>query len=336
MSERAAQIASHFDRQTWDEDYFSVPFATPQELKWRHQTWWERREKVLSYLRDGWLGMRHYERFANCGAMATVQYSNTLAKHRVSAVLCKSRHCEPCMRQKAGRIAGNLKDKMKACPPGSFRFITLTLRHDQLTPLKEQLTRLIKHFRALRARPVWKKTQRGGAFTIEVKHNATGWHAHLHVITEGKWCDRDTLRNEWEKITGDSFQADIRRIPDADALAGYVVKYVTKSTSPEVWDNACFAKEYMLAVKGLRTCASLGTWRGLKLTQPRPHTDDWQHVGTLHDIVNDAQAGKPWAEAVILSLRPPTEHTEHRTHRRITRTHKPTANSGEPRTPATT
>jgi hypothetical protein len=286
--------------------------ATMTELRWRHAHWWDKRERILSYLRLGWIGRTTTERFANCGAMATVEWSDVLAKHRVRAILCKSRHCEPCMRQKAGRIAGNLKEKMRTCPPGSFRFITLTLRHDTDTPLKAQLVKLIKNFRALRARPIWKKTQVGGAFTIEVKRTKNGWHAHLHVISQGKWCDRDQLRNAWESVTGDSFNADIRRIADADVLAGYVVKYVTKSTSDEVWQSEATAKEYILAIKGVRTCATLGTWRGLKLTEPKPQTDDWKEVGVLHDLLTEGTREQPWAQAIILSLRPPEANTEHK------------------------
>jgi hypothetical protein len=295
------------DRRNWD-----VPIATPSELKWRHQHWWKRRSRIAEYLSLGWIGRRIYDRFSNCGAMATVQWSAIAQRHRVSAILCKTRHCEPCMRQKAGRIAGNLKEKLKSCPPGSFRFITLTLRHDHLTRLDDQLRRLIKHFRALRARPIWKLTQRGGCFTVEVKYSAGGWHAHLHVISEGSWCDRESLRDAWSQITGDSFQADIRRIPDADALAGYVVKYITKSTSETVWDNIATAKEYLLAIKGTRTCATLGTWRGLKLTKPTHVVEDWQHVATLHDVLDSAKANQPWATAIVLSVRPPSEHTEHK------------------------
>lgn len=300
------------------EDYeprYCVPIATDRELWWRHQHWWKTREKVSVYLEAGVLGHKLWERFKNCGAMATVEWSQEAQRHRVSAVLCKSRHCEPCMRQKAGRIAGNLKEKMKACPPGSFRFITLTLRHDNATELKAQLTRLIKHFRTLRSKPVWKKSQVGGAFTIEVKWSESGWHAHLHVIAQGKWMCRDKLRDEWNAITGDSFQADIRRIPSADALAGYVVKYVTKSTSPAVWDNAAIAKEYLLAVKGLRTCSTLGSWRGLALTKPRQTITDWKHIATLHDVVEQANNKQHWATAIVLSLRPPHEKTDDKDHR---------------------
>lgn len=292
--------------------HFETPQATPSELKWRHQHWWNTREKIRNHLRTGVLGMGLYDRFSNCGAMASVQWSKQNQTHRVSAVLCKSRHCEPCMRQKAGRIAGNLKEKMRKCPPGSFRFLTLTLRHDRDTRLKPQIARILKHFRALRALPVWKKTQRGGAFTLEIKHTPNGWHPHLHVIAEGNWMSRDALRDAWIKITGDSFQADIRRIPDADALAGYVVKYVTKSTSKEVWDNDAIAKEYLEGVKGTRTCATLGSWRGLKLTEPKIKVDDWEHVASLAQVMQDAKDRQPYALAIILSLRPPTEHTEHK------------------------
>lgn len=285
--------------------------ATPEETKFRHGHWLEKRAKVNRTLLQINSSQRTVEAFEQCGSECTVEYSASLQKHRVRANHCKNRHCEPCMRARAGRLAANLKAKIEGDQKHRFRFLTLTLRHSD-APLADQIKRLYKSFSKLRATKFWKQSQRGGCFILEVKWSAKSreWHPHLHVITEGNWIKQQTLANQWRTITGDSHVVDVRCLADGKEAAHYVTKYVTKGTSDTVWDDDDAAQEWVTATKGVRTCATYGTWRGYKLLAITESAPDWTPVGTLTHIIHAADQHQPWAMAILQSLRPPGKPNE--------------------------
>jgi hypothetical protein len=161
-----------------------VPVATKRELNFRHGHWWQRRDRIVTHLGNAGTPWHTLERVKNCGANCRVQWSEQKQKRRLRASYCRCRHCEPCMRAKANLIARNLADRLGKHTRQRFRFITLTLAHTD-APLADQLRRLVKCFRKLRDSKLWKRSQAGGCFTVEVKHTGDAWHPHLHVIDEG-------------------------------------------------------------------------------------------------------------------------------------------------------
>jgi hypothetical protein len=208
------------------------------------------------------------------------------------------------MRAKANLIARNLRSKLEAGVKRNFRFITLTLKHSK-RPLAEQLARLKKCFKKLRQTPLWKKSQRGGVVTLEVKWTGHAWHPHLHIIAEGEYLSKFALSDAWKEITGDSYIVDIRQLKnDADACH-YVVKYVTKGVSPAVWNDADLAQEWIVASRSVRVADTFGNWRGYRLLKRESGVNDWKPIDTLENLINKANAGDAYALRVILELRPP-------------------------------
>lgn len=283
-----------------------VPPATNVETIFRHSHWKERRQKVRAALMSVCTGDFAMNRFDECGSECAVEYNPVLKKHRVRGNYCKCRHCEPCMRARGNKMARNLRTRLDIQANGRYRFITLTLKHND-KPLREQITRIYASFKALRATKWWKSSQRGGATVLEVKRNAksNAWHVHLHIVAEGDFIHKDDLSNAWHQVTGDSFITDIRRLDSGKDAAHYVCKYVSKGTSGDVWETPDLAAEWITATKGVRVCATFGTWRGYALMAKPAEEEGWVKVCSLNDLVHSVQRGEAWAEAALLSLRPP-------------------------------
>src|SRR5258707_21608 len=206
---------------------WQIPPASPEESGFRHGHWKARRNAITQHLMTSGTSGFALDRWINCGSEAVIQWSEQKQKYRIRANYCHCRHCEPCMRAKANKIVGNLRDRLKEKANGRSRFIPLTMKPSS-KPLKEQLDRLYKCFKHLRATPLWKESQRGGAATLEVKwnHDTREWHPHLHLIAEGEWLDQNRLSAAWHKETGDSWIVGLRALRDEAETAQYSGKYL--------------------------------------------------------------------------------------------------------------
>lgn len=282
---------------------YQVPMAARCETNFRHSCWAAKREVVLVALESAGESKWALDRFAQCGSGCVVEVSPSTKQLRLKACYCKSRHCEPCMRAKANKIAANLRNRLAQQADGRYRFVTLTLKHNK-APLQDQIRRLYASFKKLRASPAWAESQRGGAATLEVKYNAaTGfWHPHLHVISEGEFLHKRDLSNAWLRATGDSSIVDIRQLSSAADAAHYVAKYVTKGTNGDVWRIQSAAQEWIIAMKGVRTVATYGTWRGYQLLKVTPTADDWRPITTLINLYNALEQNEDWAMAILKQL----------------------------------
>lgn len=285
---------------------YIIPPAHPHETWFRHSHWKAKREKVRQAMISIGTGTFAMNRFEECGSQCVVEWSDTLQKHRIRGSFCHCRHCEPCMRAKANKLAANLRNRLEKRPNGRYRFITLTLKHSD-TPLQEQIAKLYGAFKKLRTLKLWKKSQHGGAFMLEVKWQADTrrWHPHLHIISEGNFLEQKELSAAWLQCTGDSQIVDIRCLHNEKDAAHYLCKYVTKGTSSDVWNDYNAAQEWLTATKGLRGCATFGVWRGFKLMETTELANDWQPVKMLHAICQQAQEGSLADLYLLLKLRPP-------------------------------
>lgn len=281
--------------------------ADPVETEFRHERWQGQRDKVMHAMADAGTSPSAMQRMQNCGAECLVEWSEELQRYRLRASYCRCRHCRPCAKAKGGLIAKNLKDRLAkgATKEGDrFRFITLTLRHST-APLLDQVKELYRHFRVLRRSKFWQSSQRGGAAMLEVGLNPKGeWHPHLHIIGEGDFLKQDRLANHWMKITGGSFKVDVRAIASGKDAAAYVAKYVAKGTSDAVWNDHAKAVEWIVSTRGLRSCATYGTWRGFKLlgNDPAEAANDWKPIGLLTRIFAAAAANEEWAKHLFNAL----------------------------------
>lgn len=284
--------------------------ASPEETHFRHSHWTARREKIRTTLFKSGASELQIKNWDNCGSACQILYSPSTGTVRLAANYCKCRHCQPCARAKANRIARNLKSKLQSREVEQLhrdgnaeRFVTFTLRHrnDRLAPL---IAKLFAAFKKFRKDPAWSKTQLGGAAILEVKYTAAGWHPHLHVITTGRYVDVRDLSAAWLRSTGDSSNVDIRRMDRGADACHYVCKYMTKGVSSEVWDDDSLAQEYICAMRGTRCANTFGNWRGWRLTKPTSDVTDWKPLCTLQELLRRAQHGELAAQGILMQLRP--------------------------------
>lgn len=277
--------------------------ATREELWWRHGCWWNLRQRVRESLVRTAANVFQLDRFDNCGGDCGVEYSASLNKHRLRACYCKNRHCQPCAKAKANLIARNLRNELANKPKHQHRFITLTLRHTT-TPLADQIKKLYRSFKKLRNRPLWKKSQDGGAFMLEVKHTKTGWHPHLHIISAGRFINKFELSREWREVTGDSEIVDVRSIDREKDVVHYVCRYVAKGSAVEIWQTPELADEFVISTRHVRACQTFGTWRGFRLLACPKSATDWKPIASLNKVWNAARNDEAWAVAILQSLLP--------------------------------
>lgn len=282
---------------------YHVPQAAKCETNFRHSYWKAKREMVHIALASAGESTFALDRFAQCGSGCVIEVSPSTKKLRLKACYCHSRHCEPCMRAKANKIAGNLRTKLEEDTECTYRFITLTLKHNSTT-LQEQIRRLLASFKKLRKYAVWADSQTGGAAALEVKWNpkTREWHPHLHVISAGNFLHKRDLSEGWKKATGDSTIVDIRLLDSPKDAAHYVSKYVTKGTSGEVWQDASAAQEWIIAMKGVRSCMTYGSWRGYKLLQVQEETKDWRPLTSMIELYAAMDRKEDWAIGIMLRL----------------------------------
>lgn len=272
--------------------YESMPISEDEEWL-RHHNWREKRARVKHILQHAGTGPRGMDAFQNCGAECVVEWSDTEQRYRLRGSYCHNRHCEPCQKSKASLIVANLRKKLESAPNRKYRFVTLTLRHTPDTALTDQIKRLYTCYKKLRNTKAWKRSQFGGSAMLEVKLiDNGGWHPHLHLVTEGTWVDKRELQNAWQTVTGDSFVVDIRLLNSKKDVAYYVAKYMTKGTNADVWEDDDKAIEYVCAMRGVRTCATFGCWRGYKLLAKPQSANDFKPVAFLHTIAAAARRGE--------------------------------------------
>jgi hypothetical protein len=295
-------------------EYSQADPLSDDERWFRHHNWKDKRVRVRQALADADSSINSMNAFDNCGSDCQVEWSDIHQRYRVCACYCHNRHCEPCMKAKSALITSNLRAIMAKEEKKQHRFITLTLRHND-EPLKRQIKRLYSCYKTLRSKPEWKASQKGGAATLEIKWipGTRKWHPHLHIISQGTYLSTYWLSQIWKDITGDSHMVDIRLISADKDVAYYVGKYVTKGTNAAVWEDPAVAAEWVKAVKGVRMCATFGTWRGYKLlAREKEKPGEWKTLGSLGSFVRMAANGSQQALDILRLITEQCQYNPHK------------------------
>jgi hypothetical protein len=84
-----------------------------------------------------------------------------------------------------------------------------------------------------------------------------------------------------------------------------------------VWEVPSLAQEWVLATKGLRTCATFGTWRGFRLLKPDATTmvQDWKPVALLTRTIAEASRGSQAAIDMLTHLQEALQFNPHKPRR---------------------
>lgn len=280
-------------------EYRTIP-ASEAELRFRHSSWRVQRQRVWDALLRTHASSRVLERFAECGANLIVMRRDDGNEHRLACDKCRSRYCQACGREQGAVLAENLAT---LCETDRTRFVTLTLRHNNLS-LTDQLDRLYACFLMLRRRAFWKENCPDGAALVELKlSERTGrWHVHLHCLVHGRFIDQKKLSTEWLAVTGDSSIVDVRAVSDLGDVVRYVAKYVTKPLDASIFADANKLDEAIVALRGRRLCLTWGAWRGKPLREPPDDGHTWTSVGSLERWWDRLRHGDAEAAPMIQHL----------------------------------
>ncbi len=192
-------------------------------------------------------------------------------------------------------IAGNLARFIRT---KRVRFLTLTIKHNGDEPLSYLMDRCWKSFKLLRRRPQWNANVFGFGAFMETKWSArdSGWHVHLHVLTEGRWWDQKEISLLWHACTGDSFIVDIQAKGSTESMAYYASKYVSKPLNLGDLVDTRRLVEGITATHGRHLYLIGGTWKGqLKLLDKPKVSADWEDIGSATGLFRSAAKGEPSA-----------------------------------------
>lgn len=197
--------------------------------------------------------------------------------------------CGLCAIRRGSRGLAVYLDKVQAVLSADAALVpvlaTVTVRNGE--NLSERLAHLLTNYRVLLDRrhagtrvDSLMRSVAGGVYSVEVTNTGNGWHPHIHAVwlVRGDAVDSAALRSEWEALTQDSFECDVRPIesradlgPDVNPFAlGFaeVFKYATKpmELGPEL-----FAQAYP-QMRRRRLLGAFGCLRGVRV--PESLTDD--------------------------------------------------------------
>ena len=238
------------------------------------------------------LGLR-WRRIRECGEYLKFRdYYQRETVKLVGANFCKNHlTCGLCAIRRGARGMAAYFEKAEAIPGFGVEvlpfLVTTTVRNGP--GLRERLGHLLRSYRLLldcrhggTRRASVMPSVLGGVYSVEVTNKGKGWHPHVHAIwllpASGAGVDTLTLRREWEAITRDSFECDVRAVARCDEVdvgvspyaQGFaeVFKYATK---PAELGATLFAEAYPV-LRGRRLLGSFGCLRGVAV--PESLADD--------------------------------------------------------------
>lgn len=286
-------------------EFQCAPLEASEE-EFRHASDRTRRRQVFAALQQCHEPGSRIDRFVNCGACCTVEYSPARDDYRTIGSYCHDRLCPACGRARAAQIAAAAAAALGNTP---LRFVTLTLRTNIHLTLTEQLDRLYTSFRNLRRNKIGKQHFEGGIAFVEITLSKGHWHPHLHCLIEGQYLDQKELSHAWYAVTGDSSIVDIRAVAiDADSRSNairYVASYAGKPLGSDVAQAPEKLAEFVTSIKGRRLVFAFGSWnKRVKLSEwPDDHIiDDWVAIGTLRRLVADAASGDVDAKRLLEAI----------------------------------
>lgn len=273
----------------------------------RHTGWAARRAAIHDAMWRAGCRLHRVTRFQRCGADRWIlRNRRDPAVFKVVTAKCHDRFCSPCTVDRQAVIRRNLQTRLDK---GTFRFLTLTLRHHH-EPLRPLFNRLHAAFRKLRQTAHWKDRVDGGVAIYELTYDprANGWHPHLHVILQGRYMDVVLLRRTWLSITGDSTGVDLSLIRSKHGAIDYVCKYSTKAMPPGIFRDPLALTEAIETLSTRRLVLCFGAWRNFKLLQ-RPDERDWEAFDSISALIYRRSNDDEIASRILAMLPTADVHT---------------------------
>lgn len=273
----------------------------------RHTGWQQRRAAIHAAMHDAGCRIGRVSRFQRCGADRWILRSRKDPEiFKVVTAKCHDRFCSPCVVDRQAVIRRNLQTRLRE---GTFRFLTLTIRH-HTEPLRPLFNRLHTAFRKLRQTSHWKDRVQGGVAIYELTYDpaANGWHPHLHCILDGRYMDVVLLRRTWLAITGDSTGVDISLIRSKHGAIDYVCKYSTKAMPSGIFRDHAALCEAIEVLSKRRLLLCFGTWRNYRLLVD-PAERGWEAFDSISALIYRRSNDDELASRILAMLPTADVHT---------------------------
>lgn len=288
---------------------FTIHTDAPEQIL-RFQGYQAERQFWLEHLPNIDPDPLRLARFRQCGKYAWVAQDIQTGRYFLRGESCKQRICPVCRRLIQRRSSERVLDFMNQAGIQPWQFLTFTLKHAE-NPLQTQLQRLVRCFRRLRQRRVWKDSIATGYAVIEVTYHRQGtmapngriresdeWHPHLHVVAQTEFIDWSWLHTAWKQITGDSDNIDCQRVESASHAAHYVAKYIGKPPDIDLRNEPTRAAEYYHALQHRRLLMPFGATAKHQPPQrePMPPTE---RICRFSELLTAAAKGNYSAECML-------------------------------------
>lgn len=276
-------------------DLLSVPDADADGLLERLERYARAKDRAVAmrdFLRDqpGEKAFKSRVRLGDCGNYLLFRNYFTVGQLTLHAACFCKQHliCPLCAIRRGSKTLCAYLERFEIIraerPELAPWMITFTVKNGP--DLAERMKHLKGSFQRLQdRRRSFNKGLRGASWTefvrvegavgsYEVTNQRRGqhWHPHIHMVAMcATGPQQQPLRDEWERITGDSFMVDVRPfLAGQDPALGFmeVLKYAVKFGSLSIPDNW----EAAQVLAGSRLLFSLGVFRGVQV--PEVLTDE--------------------------------------------------------------
>lgn len=223
--------------------------------------------------------VKKQKRLNDCRRSGWFMRNKETGQVRISSNSCNVRGCPMCAAAKANRVAHSTAEYLDNQPDA--KFMTLTMKHSD-TPLREQIDKINRDFRAFRRLKEVSKRCKGGFWFLEIKLGKDDlWHIHLHCLVVSAWIAQKELSQLWLNVTGESMIVDIRKIKDARTAASYAAKYASKPAALRYLPTTK-AVELLAETQNVRTHGAWGCIQKAKLlAKPVYMAESWQRLGSF-------------------------------------------------------
>lgn len=259
-----------------------------------------------------------------CGGWLRFRDYYTVDKLRLSGAYFCRKHllCPFCAIRRAGKAMKAYLDRLTVIrdehPSAKLYLVTFTIKNgEDLGERYRHLTSSMRRYQQARrdhlSNPVKNKHVEmakalGCVGSYEFKRGSRQglWHPHVHMI----WLcnekpDQQKIRDDWERITGDSFMCDVRELRNQDEPSAdfcEVFKYALKFSDMSMADNW----HGFETLSSRRMIFSFGAFYGVKV--PDELTDDcfdelpyvellYRHSKAGYTLVKTKTAGAPSAHS---------------------------------------
>jgi len=272
------------------------------------------------------------DRYCNCGRQAMPLYCPDDYSRYFVRLFCHARICERCSRVLVAELKRTLLPMIHQALQSNRRGfvlaqVTLTVTSDRFgdkLPDRDGIKRLYRESSEL-LKLYWGKwicrRSRSGK-VVEVRRSkkvvkpgeddrkflGAGWVAtseigsdnnnlHVHALTWGPIRSWKLLREEWSRVTGDSFGVHIKQKSIREAV-NYVLKYIAKPPQTGTYKRLA---DYSEMIKGSRRIRTGGIFYN-RLTRSKPDRQDSTCIHCGSKLRFDGEMIRDWHSCGFLDL----------------------------------